>query len=149
MTSLYFLFSLQHYCCLNNLPYPFIWFPVYWTHYNFIHIWSYLGHIEFIGCKEYYWMPRGHELASVIMWAFRTNFSLFSKKKIVVPCLDVMLVAFFPKNIHWSSLFARKARVNTERVPPGHPIILLKANKFNMATVSVKRSTGQVLKMKG
>ena len=45
-------------------------------------------------------MPRGHELASVIMWAFRTNFSLFSKKKIVVPCLDGMLVAFFPKNIH-------------------------------------------------
>ena len=41
---------------------------------------------------------------------------------------------------------ARKARVNTERVyrnvlmPPGHPIILLKTNKFNMAVVSVKRS---------
>ena len=32
------------------------------------------------------------------------------------------------------------ARVNTERVPPGHPIILLKTNKFNMAAVSVKRS---------
>ena len=40
-----------------------------------------------------------------------------------------------------SSLFAQKARVNTERVPPGHPIILLKSqNKFNMAAVSVKRS---------
>ena len=41
---------------------------------------------------------------------------------------------------------ARKARVNTERVcrivflPPVHPIILLKSNKFNMAAVSVKRS---------
>ena len=40
---------------------------------------------------------------------------------------------------------ARKARVNTERVclivflPPVHPIILLKSNKFNMAAVSVKR----------
>ena len=44
---------------------------------------------------------------------------------------------------------ARKARVNTERVyrilyrielmPPWHPIILLKSNKFNMAAVSVKR----------
>ena len=32
------------------------------------------------------------------------------------------------------------ARVNTERVPLGHPIILLKSNKFNMAAVSVKRS---------
>ena len=30
-------------------------------------------------------MPRGHELASVIMRAFRTNFSLsFPKKKIVM-----------------------------------------------------------------
>ena len=28
---------------------------------------------------------------------------------------------------------------NTERVRPGHPIILLKSNKFNMAAVSVKR----------
>ena len=32
------------------------------------------------------------------------------------------------------------ARVNTERLPPGHPIILLKTYKFNMAAVSVKRS---------
>ena len=46
----------------------------------------------------------------------------------------------FPRNIHWSSLFARKARGNTERVLPGHPIILLKSNKFNMASVSVTRS---------
>ena len=40
------------------------------------------------------------------------------------------------------AFFARKiqARVNTERVPPGHPIILLKSNKFNMAAVLVKRS---------
>ena len=28
----------------------------------------------------------------------------------------------------------------TERVPPVHPIILLKSNKFNMAAESVKRS---------
>ena len=50
------------------------------------------------------------------------------------------MITFFQRNIHCSSLFARKARVNTERVPPGHPIILLKSNKFNMAAVSVKRS---------
>ena len=47
-------------------------------------------------------------------------------KKVVVSCLDVII--------------ARKGRVNTERVPPGHPIILLKSNKFNMAAVSVERS---------
>ena len=38
------------------------------------------------------------------------------------------------------SLCARKAHVNTERVAPGHPIILLKSIKFNMAAISVKRS---------
>ena len=31
--------------------------------------------------------------------------------------------------------FARSARVDTERVPPGHPIILLLSNKFDMATL--------------
>ena len=62
------------------------------------------------------------------------------KKSIVVPCLDVMMNAFFPGNIQWSSLFAGKARVNTEQLPPGHSLILPKSNKFNMAAVSVKRS---------
>ena len=61
-------------------------------------------------------------------------------KKIVVPCLDVIMIPFFLRNIHRCPLFARKARVNAEQVPPGHPIILLKSNKFNMAAVSVKRS---------
>ena len=61
-------------------------------------------------------------------------------KKIVVSCLEVIMIAFFPRNIQVSSVFAEKARVNTERVLPGHPIILLKSNKFNMAAVSVKRS---------
>ena len=38
------------------------------------------------------------------------------------------------------SFFPKSAR-STERVPPGHPIILLKSNKLNMAAVSVKRFT--------
>ena len=58
------------------------------------------------------------------------------RKKIVVPSLDVITIG----NILWSSLFGRKVRVNTEQVPPGHPIILLKSNKFNMATVSIKKN---------
>ena len=33
-----------------------------------------------------------------------------------------------------------KARVNTEPVAPGHPIILLKSMKFHMAAILVKRS---------
>ena len=57
-----------------------------------------------------------------------------------MPSLDVIMIAFFPRIIRLSSLFARKGRVNTKRVPPGHPIILLKSNKFNMAAVSVERS---------
>ena len=35
-------------------------------------------------------------------------------------------------------------RIYTERVPPRHPIILLKSNKFNMAAVSVKRSIDNI-----
>ena len=42
--------------------------------------------------------------------------------------------------VSWSSRFPQKACVNTERVPAGYPITLLKSNKFNMAAVSVKRS---------
>ena len=55
-------------------------------------------------------MPRGHEhdpiyshLASA---SFSGSFFQFSlkkivmKKKIVVPCLDVMMIAFLTKNIH-------------------------------------------------
>ena len=90
---------------------------------------------------------RSDVLAPVFTRAFRANFSLSSprkrlqwEKKIVVPCLDVIMITFLPTNNHWSSHFAQKAYVNTERVPPGHPIILLKYNKFNMAAVSVKRS---------
>ena len=58
-----------------------------------------------------------------------------------MPCLDVKMRAFFPRNIQCGgSLFVRKARVNTEGVPPGYPMILLKSSKFDMAAVSVKRS---------
>ena len=57
-----------------------------------------------------------------------------------MPSLDVITNTFFPRNMRWSSLFARKARVNTERVPPGHPIILVKSDKLNIAAVSVRRS---------
>ena len=46
-------------------------------------------------------------------------------------------------------LFVQKALVNTEQVHPGHPIILLRFNKFNMAAVSVNRSIAyqQVVKI--
>ena len=53
--------------------------------------------------------------------------------------LDVIMLSSREKYIE-VLFFARKAPVNTVRVSPGHPIILLKSNKFNMAAVSVKRS---------
>ena len=46
----------------------------------------------------------------------------------------------FPEKYTLKFSFAKKARVNAQRVPPGHTIILLKSNKFNMAAVSIKRS---------
>ena len=101
------------------------------------------GHIELIGFKEYYGMPRGawarsHILASVSTRAFRGQFFFkFSEKKIVMRKRDRCSVfgcnndRLFPeKYIQWSSLFARKARVNTERVPPGHPILRISGVQF-------------------
>lgn len=43
----------------------------------------------------------------------------------------------YPEKYTVSSLLASKACVNTEREPPGHPIIPFKFNKFNMAAVSI------------
>ena len=46
----------------------------------------------------------------------------------------------FAEKYIWKFSFARKARLKVlNKCPPGHPIILLKSNKFNMAAVSVKR----------
>ena len=57
-------------------------------------------------------------------------------KKIVVPCLDVTTIAFSSREIYSEVLVLP----DTGRVPPGHPIILLKSNKRNIAAVPVKRS---------
>ena len=55
----------------------------------------YGGHMELIRLKEYYRMPRGHEHISFLLSnTFRDIFSL-----ILVPCLDVIMIAFFPRNI--------------------------------------------------
>ena len=51
-------------------------------------------------------MPRGHDhISFVFLSAFRDIFLKFSYNKIVmgkkipVPCLDVIMIAFFPRNI--------------------------------------------------
>ena len=90
---------------------------------------------------------------SVFTRASRTKRDLhcvFLGKKAIIIISNTAQRSFFSHyNVFLGKLkdkLARKSRVNIERVyrimlmPPGHPIILLKSNKFNMAAVSVKRS---------
>ena len=56
----------------------------------------YGGHIELIRFKEYYRVPRGHEhISFVFSSAFQDIFAESFLKKILVPCLDVIMSAFF------------------------------------------------------
>ena len=113
--------------------------PKRWSH-NRPFYW-YSGHIEFTGIrfKEYYGVPRR-------LWL--SIYACFLGKK------RTSLYISWEKGNHnyiqtqHNNLFLGKLKghVNTERVyritlmPPGHSIILIKYNKFNMATFSVKRS---------
>ena len=81
-------------------------------------------------------MPRGHENDPVYSLGIYARFSsqFVIGEKIVVPCLNVIMIAFLKV-----LFFAQNSRVNTERVLPRHTIILVKSNTFNMAAVSIKR----------
>ena len=96
-------------------------------------------------------MPRGHSPSIYGRFSGKQRTSLYiSREKgnhyyIQTRHNDL----FFPlQSFSWklTEKLARKVRVNTQRVywivlmPLGHPIILLKSNKFNMAAVSVKGS---------
>ena len=109
------------------------------------------SHIDFIRFKEYYGMPRGHSLSIYVRFSCKKRTSPYiSREKgnhyyIQTWHSDLL----FPLQFFLGKLeekLAWKVHINTERVywimptPPGHPIILLKSNLFNMATVSVKRS---------
>ena len=67
----------------------------------------YGGHIELIRFKEHYGMPRGHKhdpiYAVSFYLRFPGNFSLSFprkwEKKIVVPCLDIILITFLLRNV--------------------------------------------------
>ena len=84
-------------------------------------------------------MPRGYSLSIYACFLGKKRTSLFISRE--------------KGNHHYiqtqhNDLFLGKlkGRVNTERVyqimlmPPGHPIILIKSNKFKMAILLVKRS---------
>ena len=49
-------------------------------------------------------------------------------KKIVLPCLDVTMIAFSRKIYSEVLFLPETAPVNSDRMPPVHPIILLKSN---------------------
>ena len=58
----------------------------------------YGGHIELIRFKGYYRMPRGHGAFECFSGHFFLKFSentIVMGKKILVPCLDVIMIAFF------------------------------------------------------
>ena len=96
-------------------------------------------------------MPRGHLLSFYTRFLGKKRTSLYiSWEKGDYYYIQTWLNnLFYHYNLFLGKLkekFRRKVCVITERVyqimlfPPGHPIILLKSNKFNMATISVKRS---------
>ena len=89
---------------------------------------------------------------SVFTCSFRANFSSSfprkncnGKKKNHCAKLGCNNDRLFPEKYTVKFSFARKVRVNAEQVPPGHPIILLKSNKFYMAAMWAKRSIDEAL----
>ena len=79
-----------------------------------------LNHIDL---REYQGAPQQYEYDLIyslsIYTCFLAQFFLKGKKiKIAVPCFDVIMITFFPKNMQKRFLFARKSCINTERVPP-------------------------------
>ena len=97
---------------------------------------------------------RSDVLASVFTRAFRGNFFFkFSWKKIVMGKKDRCAVfgcnndRLLPINNHWRSHFSQNACVNTERVPPEHPIIILISNKFK--TIQYSRRIGKKVYQNG
>ena len=103
-----------------------------------------------IAIFTYCGVPRGHSLSIYARFSAKTRTSLYIGDHCYFQTRHNNLFFFF---YHYhlflgkgKEKLARKARVNTGRVygnvlmTPGHPTILLKSNKFNMAAVSVKRS---------
>ena len=65
--------------------------------------------MQLISFKEYYGMTRGHELDPIYSFGIYARFSghfflkfswnkILKGKKILVPCLDVIMIAFYVKN---------------------------------------------------
>ena len=69
--------------------------------------------------REYQGAPKRRKYDLIyslsIYMRFLAHYFLKGKKiKIVVPCFDVTVITFFPKNMQKRFLFARKSCINTE-----------------------------------
>ena len=84
-----------------------------------------------------------YTLSVLEMWSFTVYFTV-NRRSLIHPIPAQR--SLFPLESYSKKTFKkmpRRALVNTKRnvlMPPGHPIILLKSNLFNMAAVSVKWS---------
>ena len=97
----------------------------------------YGDHIEFIGFKEYYGMPRGQSLSIYARFSGKKRTSLYISRE--------KGDHYYIQTRHDDLFFPLPSfYIESCSCPPGHPIILLKSKKFNMAAVSVKRSILEV-----
>ena len=90
-------------------------------------------------------MPRGTRLVLTRSFrAKRERHCIFLEEKAIIITFKHRTTTFSSHDDlflgNFNEKLARKASVNTERVPPGHPTILLKSNWYNMPSLSVKRS---------
>ena len=104
------------------------------------------GHIELIRCKEYYGIIKYDPIYSLIVYAlFGPIFLQAVLEKDVMGSKNRCAVfgcnndRLFPLKYTVNFSFFRKSPRKYWVSAPGHPIILLKSNKFNMAAVPVKR----------
>ena len=103
-------------------------------------LYRYGGHFVLLKFNEYYGIPGGDEhipknslgIYARLSGYFFLKFSydkIVIGKKIVVTYLDVIMIAFFPRNIQWRTIKTTdQARKRIVLMLPGHPIILIKSN---------------------
>ena len=115
----------------------------------------YGSHIELLRFKEYYVLPMRHEhhplyALSIRNMVFTFNFSGKRRSLLYILTRHNDLFSHYNLQSNYSKKNLRKmpqkALVNSKQdvlMPPGHPIILLNSNIFNVAAVSVKRCIKQ------
>ena len=112
-------------------------------------------HIELIGFKEYYGMPRGHKddplYSHQYLRSLSGQFLSFSRKrlkwekKIVVPSLDVITNAFFPRNVFLFYQVVDKLPSLSSFPSEGNKITRWYMYKENLLQVNVQKYQSMLL----